>query len=231
MEGKMFFQLMLVSSLLAVNSFPGWPFCKGFVCSYNLSSYHTCDLFSLEYDNPVDCPQGTKCSCYIDLNCTVPENEIWQASHPLPKLPSSFYFMYTEEVKQLPTMNTTAFYYVHEARDHHLKKYYSSKTERSTNDVKFEIVREHLGKLEMFKVGSHSVGGNCNKTILESFGDYWHNFSYYNMISEVDGLQTWKYKAGKYSLDTAEREITTVLRIDANGSATPVESIKKIRLI
>ena len=47
------------------------------------------------------------------------------------------------------------------------------------------------------------------------------------MISEVDGLQTWKYKAGKYSLDTAEREITTVLRIDANGSATPVESIKK----
>lgn len=148
----MFSQLILVSSLLTANSFPGWPFCKGFVCSYNLLSYHTCDLLSPEYDNPVGCPQETKCSCYIDLNCTVPESEICQASHPLPKLPLSFYFVYTKEMKELLTMNTTAFYYVHEAQDHVLEKYYSSETEQTTNDVKFEIVRKHSGKLEMVSI-------------------------------------------------------------------------------
>ena len=31
----------------------------------------------------------------------------------------------------------------------------------------------------------------------------------------------------KYSIDTPEREITTILRIDKNGNATPVESIIK----
>ena len=78
-----------------------------------------------------------------------------------------------------------------------------------------------------FKGGSHTVGGKCNKIILKTIGDYWDDFSLYNMISEVDGLQTWKYKVGKYSLDTPEREITTILRIDKNGNATPVESIIK----
>ena len=143
---------MLVSSLLTINSFPGWPFCKGFVCSYNLLSYHTCDLFLPDYDNPVDCPQGTKCRRHIDLNCTIPENDICQTSQPLHKLPLSFYFTYTEEVKKLPTMNTTTFYYVHGAQDHDLNKYYSSKADRTTNGVKFEIVREYLGRLEMVRI-------------------------------------------------------------------------------
>ena len=49
-------------------------------------------------------------------------------------------------MKELLTMNTTAFYYVHEAQDHVLEKYYSSETEQTTNDVKFEIVRKHSGK-------------------------------------------------------------------------------------
>ena len=55
-------------------------------------------------------------------------------------------------MKELPTMNTTAFYYVHEAQDHVLEKYYSSETEQTTNDVKFEIVRKHSGKLEMVSI-------------------------------------------------------------------------------
>ena len=63
-------------------------FAPGFYCANDLSGYYQCSLIkgTLVQGNKTNCPVGTKCSCFINIKCTVPESQICKKNPPSPIL-------------------------------------------------------------------------------------------------------------------------------------------------
>ena len=68
----------------------------GFYCTNDLAGYHDCTLMWVNPVNPPKyCPSGTRCSCFINTKCKVPESEICQPIQTPPKLPEDFDYTFT----------------------------------------------------------------------------------------------------------------------------------------
>ena len=68
----------------------------GFYCTNDLAGYHDCTLMRLNPVNPPKyCPSGTRCSCFINTKCEVPESEICQPIQIPPKLPEDFDYTFS----------------------------------------------------------------------------------------------------------------------------------------
>lgn len=70
----------------------------GFYCTNDLVGYHDCRQVSFPVENPPKyCPSGTKCSCFINIKCEVPETEICQPIQTPPTLSEDFDYTFTLE--------------------------------------------------------------------------------------------------------------------------------------
>ena len=70
----------------------------GFYCTNDLVGYHDCSQVSFPVENPPKyCPSGTKCSCFINTKCEVPETEICQPIQTPPTLSEDFDYTFTFE--------------------------------------------------------------------------------------------------------------------------------------
>lgn len=115
----------------------------GFFCSNDLTGYFDCNLDSNNQTQNIrkNCTLGTKCSCFINIRCKVPEAQICKTLPTPPTLSENFDYVYAQKIiNQSPTAVTISNKKQRTIRNAGLKLVWGRTWNLDTGEQSFQVI-------------------------------------------------------------------------------------------
>ena len=115
----------------------------GFYCSNDLKGYFDCNLDPNNQTKNIrkNCSLGTKCSCFINIKCKVPEPQICKTLPTPPTLSENFDYVYGQKIiSQSPTAVTISKKKQRTIRNAGLKMTWGRTWDLDTGGQSFQVV-------------------------------------------------------------------------------------------